>query len=117
MDDLDDQWLTELKDLSKHNWHGKLVLNVARHDEQNIDGGRLWDAVDCLQDFPGWDICRWDYWLSDTLWEISWSTTSKESRDAVTQALRGIKVQQARHLYECYAGSGVTIQPWHWKEV
>lgn len=116
MDD-DGEWLTPLKDLSQHIWHGKIVMTVSHEVFEGWVGDRIWDAIEVLDDFPGWDICKWHYWETNTLFEISWSATSKESRDAVAQCLRGMGIPYAKHIYEACVPCGRTIEFHHWREV
>lgn len=115
--DLEDDFpCAELKDLSKHIWHGKVIITVPHYDEANVEGNKMWDAIDVLRDFPGWDICAWNYWETNTLFEISWSADTKEARDAVTRCMMLIETPYARHVYECCVPCGVMISHHHWKD-
>jgi hypothetical protein len=77
----DDDFLTPLKDLSEHNYHGRIWVNSKDADKALV-------AVDVeLTDRDG-DICMWHDWLNATVYEIN---ISGMNMPAIKRFLTGVK--------------------------
>ena len=106
-EDSEFEYLTPLKDLSKHVWHGRIWLNSKHAD----DALRVIDMRRAVA-----DILVWHNWFedSDITYEISIAATS---RITIEEVLKNVRLlSPAAHLHQCYKASGQTIEHSDWQD-
>jgi hypothetical protein len=105
-EDSEFEYLTPLKDLSKHVCHGRIWLNSKHAD----DALRVIDIRRSVA-----DILVWHNWFekSDITYEISIAATS---RIVIEEALKNIRLlSPAAHLFMCYKAAGHVIEHKDWQ--
>lgn len=98
----DMEHITPLRDLSRHNFHGWILVDYRKADE-------VVNAVNAAVPGEG-DPLDWHSWHSDTVYEVNISALTPTAISRVLGAVRAA-VPTAR-LHTCYATGIVEIQYW-----
>lgn len=101
----DSDYTTPLKDLSEHNYHGRVWVGPEQAQT----------AVDAAHDEADEDTPVWHDWLNDegTVYEVSFSATSKAEVMKIIDAIKK-KLKRPPHSFWCYKESGKTIKHSDW---
>lgn len=104
-DDDDDLHLTPLKDLSKHNYHGRVWIGPEQAQK----------AVDAAHDSADDDTPIWHDWMNDagTVYEVSFSATSKPEVMKIIDAIKNA-LPRPPHSFWCYKEPGRPIEHRDW---
>lgn len=91
-----------LKNLSKHNHHGRAFIDKS--------SGKIDAVLDAIKEGGDGDVLVWHDWYNDTTYEITIAGTSKSS---VIDALKAIKkVAPGSHVSYAYATRMVELEDW-----
>lgn len=98
-------WMTPLKDLSKHVWHGRAWMRADLADDAM--------AALKLREEPA-DVILWHDWFenSNTTYELSLTSTTRAGIVENLEIVR--KMDPSTRMYTCYKACGqiITFMDW-----
>jgi hypothetical protein len=101
----EDEDFTPLKDLSKHNYHGRVWTGPKEADM----------AIEAAHEAADADTPIWHDWLNveSTVYEITFAATSKVEVMKIIDAIKK-KLPRPPHSFWCYKRSGQVIEHGDW---